>query len=94
VVSVSAPQVIDHLAVGPDVLTRATGAKLFIAGLGDPSGAVAAADAMSAMSPQPRQEEIVTDDAHGTDLLTSAQGEHVQELIEGWFTQWLAAPPA
>ena len=33
----------------------------------------------------------MTDDAHGTDLLTSAQGEHVQELIEGWFTQWLAA---
>ena len=91
VVSVSAPQVIDHLAVGPEVLTQAAGAKLFIAGLGDPSGAVAAADAMSAMSPQPSHEEIVTDDAHGTDLLTSAQGEHVQELIEGWFTQWLAA---
>jgi pimeloyl-ACP methyl ester carboxylesterase len=94
VVTVSAPQVIEHLAVGPEVLTRATGAKLFIAGLGDPSGAVAAADAMSAMSPQPSHEEIVTDDAHGTDLLTSAQGEHVQQLIEGWFLQWLAAPPA
>jgi hypothetical protein len=37
------------------------------------------------------REEIVTSDAHGTDLLTSQQGEHVQELIEQWFGQWLAA---
>lgn len=94
VVALSAPQVIEGLAVGPETLAAATGAKLFIAGLGDPSGAVAAADAMAAMSPQPTREEIVTDDAHGTDLLSSAQGEHVQQLIEQWFAQWLAAPPS
>jgi len=94
VVALSAPQSIEGLAVGPEVLQRVTGAKLYIAGLGDPAGAVAAADAMAAMSPQPMREEIVTDDAHGTDLLSSAQGERVQELIEQWFGQWLAPPPS
>ena len=93
VVTLSAPQAIEHLAVGPEVLAQGTGAKLFIAGLGDPSGAVAAADALSAMSPQPAHEEILTDDAHGTDLLASAQGERVQEMIEEWFGRWLAGPP-
>ena len=94
VVALSAPQAIEGLAIGPEVLQRVTGAKLYIAGLGDPAGAVAAADAMAAMSPQPAREEIVTDDAHGTDLLSSAQGERVQELIEQWFAEWLAAPPS
>ena len=93
VVAVSAPQVLGGLAVGPEVLQRVTGAKLYIAGLGDPSGAVAAADAMAAISPQPAYEEIVTADAHGTELLTSAQGEHVQQVIERWFERWLSAPP-
>ena len=94
VVALSAPQVLNGLAVGPDVLQRVTGAKLYIAGLGDPSGAAPAADAMAAMSPQPVREEIVTTDAHGTDLLTSNQGEHVQQVIEQWLARWLAAPPA
>jgi len=94
VVALSAPQAIEGLAVGPGVLQDVTGAKLYVAGLGDPAGAVAAADAMVAMSPQPSREEIVTDDAHGTDLLSSAQGEHVQELIEQWFATWLAPPPS
>lgn len=94
VVALSAPQAIEGLAIGPEVLQRASGAKLYVAGLGDPAGAVAAADAMAAMSPQPAREEIVTDDAHGTDLLSSAQGERVQELIEQWFADWLAAPPS
>ncbi|MEP6758830.1 MAG: alpha/beta fold hydrolase [Actinomycetota bacterium] len=94
VVALSAPQVLSGLAVGPDVLQRVTGAKLYIAGLGDPAGAAASADALLAMSPQPAQEEIVTDDAHGTDLLTAAQGQAVQQLIERWFARWLAAPPS
>jgi len=94
VVALSAPQQIEGLAVVPEVLQRVTGAKLYIAGLGDPAGAVAAADAMAAMSPQPMREEIVTDDAHGTGLLSSAQGERVQQLIEQWFGQWLAPPPS
>jgi pimeloyl-ACP methyl ester carboxylesterase len=91
VVTLSAPQSIESLTVQPSALAQIAGAKLYIAGLGDPSGAAASADSLGAQSPQPVREEIVTSDAHGTDLLTSQQGEHVQELIEQWFGQWLAA---
>jgi pimeloyl-ACP methyl ester carboxylesterase len=94
VVTLSAPQVLSGLAVGPDVLQQVTGAKLYIAGLGDPAGAAAAADALLATSPPPAEEKIVTDDAHGTDLLSAAQGEAVQQLIEQWFARWLASPPS
>ena len=94
VVSLSAPQVLSGLAVSPEVLQKVTGAKLYIAGLGDPAGAADAADAMAALSPQPVREEIVTADAHGTALLRSSSGEQVQELIEQWFARWLAPPPS
>jgi pimeloyl-ACP methyl ester carboxylesterase len=89
VVTLSAPQSIEGLTAGPDVLAQIAAAKLYIAGLGDPSGAASSADALAAQSPQPVREEIVTSDAHGTDLLTSQQGEHVAELIEAFFAQWL-----
>jgi pimeloyl-ACP methyl ester carboxylesterase len=91
-VMLSAPQVLSGLAVGPPELETVTGAKLYIAGLGDPAGAAAAADALAAISPQPSNEEIVPVDEHGTDLLTSSHGEQVQALIEQWFTHWLAPP--
>jgi alpha-beta hydrolase superfamily lysophospholipase len=94
VVTLSAPQSIEGLTAEPATLAQITGAKLYIAGLGDPSGAAASADTMAAQSPQPVREEIVTSDAHGTDLLTSQQGEHVQQLIEQWFGQWLRATAA
>jgi len=93
VVTLSAPQVLSGLAVGPSQLATISAPKLYIAGLGDPAGSVAAADAMYANSPQPSDEQIVTDDSHGTDLLTGSQGEHVQELIEAWFSRYLAARP-
>jgi hypothetical protein len=35
----------------------------------------------------------VTTDAHGTNLLTSQQGEHVAELIEAFLAQWLGTSP-
>jgi pimeloyl-ACP methyl ester carboxylesterase len=94
VATLSAPQSIDGLTASPDVLAQIAGAKLYIAGLGDPSGAAASAEAMMAQSPQPVREEIVTSDAHGTDLLASQQGEHVAELLEGFFDQWLTAASA
>ena len=90
VVLLSAPQVLYGLEAGPEVLQTVTGAKLYIAGLGDPAGAAAAADAMAALGPQPVQEEIVTADEHGTALLNSTSGEHVQELMEQWFGRYLA----
>ena len=94
VVTLSAPQSIEGLTADQATLAQIAGAKLYIAGLGDPSGAAASADALAAQSPQPVREEIVTSNAHGTDLLSSEQGEHVQQLIEQWFAQWLRAPAA
>jgi dienelactone hydrolase len=93
VVALSAPQVLSGLGVGLQQLAMVSAPTLFIAGLGDPSGAAQAADAMYADSPQPKDEQIVTDDAHGTDLLSGSQGEHVQALIEQWFDRYLAARP-
>jgi pimeloyl-ACP methyl ester carboxylesterase len=89
----SAPQVLYGLEVGSDVLQTVIGAKLYIAGLGDPAGAAAAADAMAALGPQPVREEIVTADEHGTALLNSTSGEQVQELMEQWFGRYLAQRP-
>jgi pimeloyl-ACP methyl ester carboxylesterase len=94
VVTLSAPQVLSGLGVGLQQLATLSAPKLFIAGLGDPSGAVQAADALYADSPAPKDEQIVTDDAHGTDLLRGPQGEHVQELIESWFARYLGARPS
>ncbi len=93
-VMLSAPQVLSGLAVGQAELQTVTGAKLYIAGLGDPAGAVASADALAAIGPEPADEQIITVDAHGTDLLTSSHGEQVQAMIEQWFTHWLAPAAA
>jgi pimeloyl-ACP methyl ester carboxylesterase len=94
VATLSAPVAIDRLSVDPQTLAQVSAAKLIIAGLDDPSGAAGAADTIAAGSPQPVREEIVTSDAHGTDLLTSQQGERVQELLEQFFAQWLRAAPS
>jgi dienelactone hydrolase len=89
VVALSAPQVFDALAVGPEVLANITGAKLFIAGLGDPAGAAQAAEDLESRSPAPKRVEIVPTDDHGTGLLTGAQGTHVGQLIDAWLAQYL-----
>ena len=91
-VMLSAPQVLSGLSVGPDQLQTVTGAKLYIAGLGDPAGAAQSADALAALGPQPVNEEIVAVDEHGTDLLSSSHGEQLQTMIEQWFVHYLAAP--
>jgi pimeloyl-ACP methyl ester carboxylesterase len=81
VISLSAPTSIEGLVVDPAVLSNVSGAKLFIAGLGD---APAARDAQTlhAQSPPPKRVEIVPVDDHGTDLLTGPRGEEVRRLIE------------
>lgn len=89
VITLSAPEVVDSLAAGPDVLTNIAGAKLFIAGLGDPSGAAGAAQNFYDQSPQPKRLEIVTADDHGTDLLSGSQGTHVVQLIDAWLAVYL-----
>jgi len=89
VVALSAPEVLDSLAVTPQVLASITGARLFVAGLGDPAGAAQAAQDLEALSPAPKRVEIVPTDDHGTDLLTGAQGTHVSQLIDAWLAQYL-----
>ena len=89
VITLSAPQAIQGMAAGPDVLGSIDAAKLFIAGLGDPTGAAQAAQAMYDLSPLPKRLEIVTADDHGTDLLSGSQGTHVAQLIDQWLTLYL-----
>jgi dienelactone hydrolase len=90
VVALSAPQVIDSLSAGAEILANITGAKLFIAGLGDPASAAQAAENLDAQSPDPKRIEIVPTDDHGTDLLTGGQGTHVTQLIDAWLAQFLS----
>lgn len=84
VVTLSAPQAIQGLAAGPDVLQTVSAAKLFIGSTGDPSAAQAA-EAFYNASIQPKRFEVVTSDGHGTDLLHGNQGTQVRTLIEQWF---------
>jgi pimeloyl-ACP methyl ester carboxylesterase len=91
VITLSAPQVIQRLSAGPEVLANVTAAKLFIAATGDPSAAQDA-QAFFDESLQPKRLEIVTSDDHGTDLLTGNQGSQVYRLIEGWLLAHV--PPA
>jgi len=89
VIALSAPEVLDTLSVGPGVLADISGAKLFIAGLGDPAGAADAAQDLYANGPEPKRIEIVPTDDHGTALLTGSHGTQVTQLIDAWLTQYL-----
>jgi pimeloyl-ACP methyl ester carboxylesterase len=86
VITLSAPLALGSLAVTPSVLGALDAAKLFIAGLGDPTGAAQAAQTLYDLSPQPKRLEVVTTDAHGTDLFASSQGTNVTLLIDQWLS--------
>jgi dienelactone hydrolase len=88
VVTLSAPASIDGLNADAALLQRVTANKLFVAGVGDPSGAAASAEELYQMAPPPKRVEILPADDHGTDLLTGPQGEAVQRLIESYLTQF------
>ena len=80
VITLSAPQQIEGLVAGPDVIGRITAAKLYLAGNGD-GAAAQAAQTFSDQSPPPAHVEILPSDDHGTDLLTGNQAEIVRTLI-------------
>jgi pimeloyl-ACP methyl ester carboxylesterase len=86
VVTLSAPDAIDGLTAGPDVLQAVDAAKLFIAGNVD-GNAAAAAQAFYDESVQPKRLEILPTADHGTDLLEGNQGENVRTLITSWLQQ-------
>jgi pimeloyl-ACP methyl ester carboxylesterase len=92
-VTLSAPQVIEGLSVGPAELQTVTAAKLFVAGNAD-GRAAADAEAFYLASLQPKRYEILTTDAHGTDLLTSGQGQRVIDLVDGWLAATLPVDPS
>jgi pimeloyl-ACP methyl ester carboxylesterase len=88
VVTLSAPDAIDGLTAGPDVLQTVTAAKLFIAGNVDANAAVTA-QAFYNESVQPKRVEILTTDDHGTDILEGNQAEIARNLIVGWLGQYV-----
>ena len=88
VVTLSAPASIEGLNADAALLQRVTANKLFVAGVGDPSGAAASAEELYQMAPPPKRVEILPADDHGTDLLTGPQGEAVHRLIESYLTQF------
>jgi pimeloyl-ACP methyl ester carboxylesterase len=92
VITLSAPVSIEGLTVGADVLAQVTAAKLFIAGLGDPSGAATSAQQLYDASPPPKRIEIRPSNDHGTDLLTGNQSEIVRNLVLTYLAQYRSAP--
>jgi pimeloyl-ACP methyl ester carboxylesterase len=90
VITLSAPETLGGLAATPEILGSVSAAKLFIAGSSDGTAA-ASAESMFNASGQPKRFELLTTDAHGTDLLESSQGGRVNDLIDGWLAQHL--PP-
>ena len=86
VVTLSAPDSIEGLTAGPDVLQAVTAAKLFLAGNGDASAAQTA-QAFYDETIQPKRVEILTTDDHGTDILEGNQGEIAKKLILDWLGQ-------
>ncbi len=92
VITLSAPVSIEGLVADANVLTRVTGGKLFIAGVGD-AQAAQSAEALYEQAPPPERIDIVPADDHGTDLLTGSQGEVVTNDILGYLHQF-REPPA
>ena len=88
VITLSAPDTIDGLAAGPNVIQAITAAKLFIAGNGD-DVAARSAEAFYQQSTTPKRVEILTTSDHGTDLLEGNQAEIARTLIIGWLTQYV-----
>lgn len=91
VVTLSAPAAFEGMELTADVLTRVDAAKLFIAGTGD-GQAAADAERLYDLSPPPKRVEILTTDAHGTDILSSNQAGRARTLILGYLEQ--VAPAA
>jgi uncharacterized protein len=80
VVTLSAPASFEGMALTPQVLTKVTAAKLFVAGNGDGS-APDDAQALYAASPTPKRVEILTTDDHGTDILDGNQSGRARTMI-------------
>ena len=88
VATLSAPESIEGLNAGPDVVQQITAAKLFIAGNTD-DDAPRSAQAFYDESGQPKRVELLTTGDHGTDLLTGNQAEIARTMLLGFLDQYL-----
>lgn len=88
VVALSAPASFEGMNLTPEVLTKITAAKLFVAGTGDGS-APDDAQALYAASPPPKRVEILTTDDHGTDILDGNQSGRARNLILTYLEQYV-----
>jgi pimeloyl-ACP methyl ester carboxylesterase len=86
VVTLSAPDAIEGLSAGPDVLQTVDAAKLFLAGNVD-ANAATTAQAFYDETLQPKRVDILTTADHGTDILEGNQAEIARNLIVGWLGQ-------
>ncbi len=86
VVTLSAPASFEGMVADADLLSRIDAAKLFIAGTGDGTAA-RDAEALYAASPPPKRVEILTTDAHGTDILIGNQAGRARTLILQYLEQ-------
>jgi pimeloyl-ACP methyl ester carboxylesterase len=86
IVTLSAPNAIEGLTAGPDVLQTVDAAKLFLAGNAD-ANAAETAQALYDESILPKRVEILTTADHGTDILEGSQAEIARNFILGWLGQ-------
>lgn len=87
VITLSAPASIEGLTADANVLTRLSGGKLFVAGVGD-APAAHDAEQLYELAPTPKRIEILPSDDHGTDLLSGNQSEVVRNLVIGYLDQF------
>jgi dienelactone hydrolase len=88
VVALSAPASFEGMNLTPEVLTKVTAAKLFVAGNADGS-APDDAQSLYAASPTPKRVEILTTDDHGTDILDGNQSGRARNLILTYLEQYV-----
>lgn len=86
VITLSAPVSFEGMHLTSDVLARVDAAKLFVAGTGD--GTAADAERLYGLSPPPKRVEILTTDAHGTDILSGNQAGRARTLILQYLEQY------
>jgi pimeloyl-ACP methyl ester carboxylesterase len=88
IVTLSAPISFEGLDAGPDMVSRLTAAKLFIAGHADTT-AVAAVEVLYEAAVQPKRPLILTTEDHGTDILDGNQAGIASTEILNWLERYL-----
>jgi pimeloyl-ACP methyl ester carboxylesterase len=91
-VTLSAPVAFQGLSASPDVLSRVSAAKLFLAGHED-TDAAQSVDTFYAQSVQPKRPVILTTGDHGTDILSGNQAGIASTEILNWLDRYIPVNP-